>query len=67
MYIQKTASFLEQLEVCMYVLGVCDYQDMWYHDFADYCLESIAINRLTYVLCVYYVCMKCMQIILSKL
>ena len=19
---------------------------MWYHDFADYCLESIAINRL---------------------
>ena len=19
--------------VCMYVLGVCDYQDMWYHDY----------------------------------
>ena len=27
-------------------LGVCDYQNMWYHDFADYCLESITINRL---------------------
>ena len=27
-------------------VGVCDYQNMWYHDFADYCLESITINRL---------------------
>ena len=27
-------------------LGVCDYQNMWYHDFADYGLESITINRL---------------------
>ena len=25
---------------------MCDYQNMWYHDFADYCLESITINRL---------------------
>ena len=31
---------------CAYILGVCDYQNMWYHDFADYCLESITINRL---------------------
>ena len=28
------------------VLGVCDYQNMWYHDFANYCLESITINQL---------------------
>ena len=27
-------------------LGVCDYQNMWYHNFANYCLESITINRL---------------------
>ena len=27
-------------------LGVCDYHNMWYHDFADYCLKSITINRL---------------------
>ena len=32
--------------IYIYILGVCDYQNMWYHDFADYCLESITINRL---------------------
>ena len=34
------------LEFKYFTVGVCDYQNMWYHDFADYCLESITINRL---------------------
>ena len=53
MYVYMYAFMYVRMYVCMYVclyvmyiLGVCDYQNMWYPDFANYCLESITINRL---------------------
>ena len=42
----STSIKLLSLKAPVCALGVCDYQNMWYHDFADYCLESITINRL---------------------